>query len=67
VRLPEILTGNHEPVRQPVPESDISSTPAENADAAELSSIALLCCTGLCCTGLLISLIVVIIRMYGLL
>jgi hypothetical protein len=44
-----------------VPETGISSTPAENADAAELSSIALLCCT-----GLLISLGVVIIRMYGL-
>ncbi|MCP4621008.1 MAG: hypothetical protein GY844_31765 [Bradyrhizobium sp.] len=45
-----------------VPKTGISSTPAENADAGELASIALLCCT-----GLLISLVVVIIRMYGLL
>jgi hypothetical protein len=44
-----------------VPKIDISSSPAENADAAEFTSIALLCCT-----GLLISLVVVIIRMYGL-
>jgi hypothetical protein len=44
-----------------VPKTDISSSPAEDADAAELSSIALFCGT-----GLLISLAVVIIRMYGL-
>jgi hypothetical protein len=52
----------HELASAAVPKTDISSSPAENADTAELSSIALLCCT-----GLLISLIVVIIRMYGLL
>jgi hypothetical protein len=51
----------HELASAAVPKTDISSSPAENADTAELSSIALLCCT-----GLLISLIVVIIRMYGL-
>ena len=44
-----------------VPKTEISSTPAENADVSELTSIALLCCS-----GLLISLVVVIIRMYGL-
>ena len=40
-------------------DTDISSTPAENEDAAELASIALFCCS-----GLLISLFVVILRMY---
>jgi hypothetical protein len=44
-----------------VPKTGISSTPAENADTAELVSIALFSCA-----GLLISLVVVIIRMYGL-
>lgn len=38
-----------------------SSTPAEKSDADELGSIALFCCG-----GLLISLVVVIVRMYGL-
>ena len=44
-----------------VPKTGISSTPAENADATEFVSIALFSCG-----GLLISLLVVIIRMYGL-
>jgi hypothetical protein len=44
-----------------VSKTGISSTPAENADAAEFVSIALM--SG---TGLLISLFVVIVRMYGL-
>jgi len=44
-----------------VAKSGISSTPAENADAAEFVSIALFSCS-----GLLISLGIVIIRMYGL-
>jgi len=55
------LRRNHELVSAVVPKTGISSTPADNADASELASIALLCCS-----GLLISLVVVIIRMYGL-
>jgi hypothetical protein len=44
-----------------VPETDISSNPAENAETAELVSIALFSCS-----GLLVSLVVVIVRVYGL-
>ena len=44
-----------------VSKTGISSTPSENADAAEFVSVALM--SG---TGLLISLLVVLIRMYGL-
>ena len=44
-----------------MPNTGISSTPAENADAAELASIALFSCS-----GLLISLVVVVVRVYGL-
>lgn len=44
-----------------MPKTGISSTPAENADTGEFVSIALF--SGV---GLLISLVVVIIRMYGL-
>jgi hypothetical protein len=43
-----------------VPKSGLSSTPAENPDAAEVVSIALFSCS-----GLLISLIVVILRIHG--
>ena len=42
-----------------VPKTGISDTPSENAETAELVSIALLSCT-----GLLISLVVVALRMY---
>ena len=43
-----------------MPKSGLSSTPAENPDAAEVVSIALFSCS-----GLLISLIVVILRIHG--
>jgi hypothetical protein len=44
-----------------VQKTGISSTPAEKSDADELASIALFCGG-----GLLISLLVVLVRMYGL-
>ncbi|MGQ0684850.1 hypothetical protein [Bradyrhizobium sp.] len=43
-----------------MPKTGISSTPAENADANELVSIALFSCT-----GLLVSVLVVVCRVYG--
>jgi hypothetical protein len=64
VQLPDISAQqllDNEPASAAVPNTGISSTPAENADAAELASIALFSCS-----GLLISLVVVVIRVYGL-
>jgi hypothetical protein len=64
VQLPDISAQqllDNEPASAAVPNTGISSTPAENTDAAELASIALFCCS-----GLLISLVVVIFRVYGL-
>jgi hypothetical protein len=65
VQLPDTskrrsFADNHEPVSAAVPKSGLSSTPAENPDAAEVVSIALFSCS-----GLLISLIVVILRIHG--
>jgi hypothetical protein len=56
------FSDDHKPVKAAVPKTTgISLTPAEDSDAAELVSIALF--SGV---GLLISLVVVIVRMYGL-